>query len=126
MSRDLNRRINEVTLPDHHWQSKHWRTLEQLYGKAPFFDRYREFLAGIYLGRQWDRLSDLNQTLIRWVAGELGIAYATICVVDNLANGVGGAPLAVEDFEAGKALNRARLLEGLGALIDELAGAPAR
>ena len=32
-----------------------------------------------------------------------GIAYAAICVVDNLANGVGGAPLAVEDFEAGKA-----------------------
>jgi len=73
VGRDLNRRINEVTLPDHHWQGKHWRTLEQLYGKAPFFDRYREFLAGIYLGRQWDRLSDLNQTLIQWVAGELGI-----------------------------------------------------
>ncbi|MGB2852420.1 MAG: MTAP family purine nucleoside phosphorylase, partial [Solirubrobacterales bacterium] len=32
------------------------------------------------------------------LAGELGLAYATICVVDNLANGVGGAPLAVEDF----------------------------
>jgi 5'-methylthioadenosine phosphorylase len=60
------------------------------------------------------------------LAGELGIAYAAICVVDNLANGVGGAPLAVEDFEAGKALNRARLLEGLAALVEELAGAPAR
>ena len=49
------------------------------------------------------------------LAGELGIAYATICVVDNLANGVGGAPLAVEDFEAGKATNRERLLAAIGA-----------
>lgn len=60
------------------------------------------------------------------LAGELGIVYAAICVVDNLANGVGGAPLAVEDFEAGKSLNRARLLEGLAALVEELTGAPVR
>lgn len=54
------------------------------------------------------------------LAGEVGIAYAAVCVVDNLANGVGGAPLAVEDFEAGKATNRSRLLAGLESLIAEL------
>ncbi len=54
------------------------------------------------------------------LAGELGIAYATICVVDNLANGVGGAPLAVEDFEAGKSLNRRRLLAALTPIATEL------
>ena len=27
------------------------------------------------------------------VAGELGLAYAAVCVVDNLANGIGAAPL---------------------------------
>ena len=57
------------------------------------------------------------------LAGELGIAYATVCVVDNLANGVGGAPLAVEDFEAGKATNRARLLAAIGPLVAELGDA---
>lgn len=56
------------------------------------------------------------------LAGELGLAYAAICVVDNLANGVGGAPLAVEDFEAGKATNRSRLISGLEALVDGLGG----
>ena len=56
------------------------------------------------------------------LAGELGISYAAICVVDNLANGVGGAPLAVEDFEAGKATNRAQLVSGLGALTADLGG----
>ncbi len=56
------------------------------------------------------------------LAGELGIAYAAVCVVDNLANGVGGAPLAVEDFEAGKATNRSRLEAALQPLIVELGG----
>lgn len=58
------------------------------------------------------------------LAGELGLAYAAICVVDNLANGVGGAPLAVEDFEAGKALNRERLLAGLAPVVADLGGDP--
>ena len=58
------------------------------------------------------------------LAGELGISYAAVCVVDNLANGVGGAPLAVEDFEAGKALNRERLLAALRPLLADLGDAP--
>jgi 5'-methylthioadenosine phosphorylase len=56
------------------------------------------------------------------LAGELGISYAAVCVVDNRANGIGGAPLAVEDFEAGKALNRTRLLAALEAVVPALGG----
>lgn len=59
------------------------------------------------------------------LAAELEIPYAAVCVVDNLANGVGGSPLAVEEFEAGKAANRALLLAALDALLVELAGSPA-
>jgi purine nucleoside phosphorylase len=54
------------------------------------------------------------------LAVELGISYAAICVVDNLANGVADVPLAVADFEAGKELNRKRLLAGLEPLVAEL------
>ena len=43
------------------------------------------------------------------VAGELGLAYAAICVVDNLANGIGAAPLDVEELEADREANAARL-----------------
>ncbi len=57
------------------------------------------------------------------LAGELGIAYASVCVVDNLANGVADAPLAIEDFEAGKALNRRRLLAALEPLVADLGDA---
>jgi 5'-methylthioadenosine phosphorylase len=54
------------------------------------------------------------------LAGELGIAYAGICVVDNLANGVGDAPLTVEEFRAGAAANRARLVGALDAVLPAL------
>jgi 5'-methylthioadenosine phosphorylase len=56
------------------------------------------------------------------LAGELGISYAAVCVIDNLANGVGEAPLTPEEFEAGKAANRGRLLEALEAVVADLAG----
>ena len=36
------------------------------------------------------------------VAGELGLAYASVCVVDNLANGVGEHPLTWAEFETGR------------------------
>ena len=55
------------------------------------------------------------------LARELGLAYAAVCVVDNLANGVGDHPLTIEEFERGKAANRDRLLGALGAVVPELA-----
>jgi len=54
------------------------------------------------------------------LAGELGIAYAAVCMVDNLANGVRATPLTIEEFEAGKAANRERLLTALAAVVPEL------
>jgi len=54
------------------------------------------------------------------LAGELGLAYASVCVVDNLANGVGDAPLTVEEFQAGAAANRARLVGALDAVLPAL------
>ncbi len=54
------------------------------------------------------------------LAGELGISYAAVCVVDNLANGVGSAPLTREEFEAGKARNRRRLLDALAGVVPGL------
>jgi 5'-methylthioadenosine phosphorylase len=60
------------------------------------------------------------------VAGELGIPYAAVCAVDNLANGIADAPLSVEEFEAGKAANRLRLIAAVDAVAEELtAGAAA-
>jgi 5'-methylthioadenosine phosphorylase len=53
------------------------------------------------------------------VACELGLPFAAICAVDNLANGIGG-PLSAEEFEAGQGVNRARLEALVPSLVAEL------
>jgi len=54
------------------------------------------------------------------VACELGLDYAAVCVVDNLANGLGDGLLTNEEFEAGKAANVQRVIRTLGRLVPDL------
>lgn len=53
------------------------------------------------------------------IAGELGLEYAALCVVDNMANGIGGE-LDVEQMEAARASNAERLRAGLAAVLPRL------
>jgi hypothetical protein len=70
-----DRLICEVSLSDHRWQTQHWKSLAQTYGKAPHFRDYAGFFEEAYLGRAWTSLSDLNQFLTRKIAEDfLGIA----------------------------------------------------
>jgi 5'-methylthioadenosine phosphorylase len=59
------------------------------------------------------------------LAGELGIPYAAVCVIDNFANGVADKTLTVAEFQAGVAANRERLLVALDAVLPALVGAGA-
>jgi 5'-methylthioinosine phosphorylase len=54
------------------------------------------------------------------VAKELGLSYAAICVVDNLANGIGATSLSMQEMEAARNANAARLREGLTATLPRL------
>ncbi len=54
------------------------------------------------------------------VACELGLAYAAICVVDNLANGIGPGALSVAELEADRAANATLLRDGLEAVLPRL------
>jgi 5'-methylthioadenosine phosphorylase len=54
------------------------------------------------------------------VASEMGIRYAAVCVVDNLANGLGPEPLSEEELEADRKVNVGRLRDALDALLPEL------
>ncbi|MGE5280980.1 MAG: MTAP family purine nucleoside phosphorylase [Chloroflexota bacterium] len=55
------------------------------------------------------------------VAGELGLAYAAVCVVDNLANGIGSEELSLDEVERRRPANVARLRDALDAVLPELA-----
>ena len=55
------------------------------------------------------------------VAGELGLPYAAICVVDNLANGIGRRRSTSRSSRPTATRNAARLADALEALLPELA-----
>jgi purine nucleoside phosphorylase len=54
------------------------------------------------------------------IAGELGLDYAALCVVDNLANGIGEGELDVAGLEDDRIANAARLRDGLAAVLPQL------
>ncbi len=54
------------------------------------------------------------------MAKELGLAYASICTIDNMANGIADVPLTVDEFRAGVAANHHRMLHDASALVSVL------
>jgi 5'-methylthioinosine phosphorylase len=54
------------------------------------------------------------------LARELGLQYAALCMVDNLANGLAEGELSVADLEADRVLNAAVLRDGLAAVLPRL------
>ncbi|ABG30276.1 hypothetical protein CEP88_13080 [Roseobacter denitrificans] len=63
-----NRLINEVRVDNASWQKKHFDTLKQHYAAAPYWKTYAPFLEEVYLGENWEYLSDLNQTVIKRIS----------------------------------------------------------
>lgn len=53
-------------------------------------------------------------------ARELGLDYAALCVVDNLANGLGEGAVSVTEMEGDRLVNAERLREGLAAVLPRL------
>jgi 5'-methylthioadenosine phosphorylase len=54
------------------------------------------------------------------VAGELGLDYAALCIVDNLANGLSEEVVSMAAMEADRLINAERLREGLAAVLPRL------
>lgn len=53
-------------------------------------------------------------------AAELGLSYAAVCAVDNLANGLGAEPVEADALEPARAANAERLREGLAGALPKL------
>ena len=54
------------------WQKNHYRTIETLYGKSPWFDQYQPEL-NILFGSRFDYLFEWNLTCFEWVIQKLNI-----------------------------------------------------
>lgn len=57
---------------DKPWNEKHWATLRQAYGKAPYFDRYAPLLESFYRQRP-THLADFTIALTIAVANAIGL-----------------------------------------------------
>jgi len=55
------------------------------------------------------------------LAREAGLAYAAVCTVDNLGNGLGAVDLTTDEFHEGVAANKARLVADVRAVLPRLA-----
>lgn len=71
-SQHFNQATNEVQIDQRsRWATKHWRTIQQTYGRAPAFDFLAECLESAYL-QDWKLLADLTIELITRIAKTLG------------------------------------------------------
>jgi hypothetical protein len=69
----LGRTIREIEInTSENWQKKHWKSIEQNYRKAPFFNRYAPWFESIY-SREWHRLIDLTNAMLSFFLAEMGI-----------------------------------------------------
>ncbi len=68
------KKINEVEI-DHNskWFEKHFKTLENCYRKTKHFQDYACFLEKVYLKNRWEKLSELNQFIIKEISNFLGL-----------------------------------------------------
>lgn len=66
--------INEVEIDNREvrWREKCWVSISLNYRKAPFFEKYCNFLKDLY-EKEWHLLSDLNEYIIRYITGELNL-----------------------------------------------------
>jgi 5'-methylthioadenosine phosphorylase len=55
------------------------------------------------------------------LAGEAALAYAAVCTIDNVANGLSPEPLTIDDYRRGRDKTAAALTAALGYLLPALA-----
>lgn len=67
-------RINETTISEPDWATRHWSTLLAWYSKAPFFERYRPVLEEFYATTRDQYLSQVNRRLLEILRDLLGIS----------------------------------------------------
>ncbi len=84
-------RIDEVqinNISEKKWAEKQWKSIEQNYKKAPFFSAHADFFYQLY-SKEWDSLTELNKTIIRYLAGAFGLKTKICEVAEIGADGKG-------------------------------------
>jgi hypothetical protein len=66
-------KLTEVVIRnDVPWRRKHFKAIQLAYGSAPYAKRYLPYFEELYR-REWERLTDLNEDILKFLLAELGI-----------------------------------------------------
>lgn len=57
------------------WRRKHFKAIQLAYGRAPYAKRYLPFFEDLYR-REWEKLADLNEHILKFLLEEFGIRVA--------------------------------------------------
>jgi hypothetical protein len=65
--------VRDVRISDRQpWAAQHWKTIVSCYSRSPWFDHYRDELAGLY-GRRFNYLLDWDLACFDWSVRVLGV-----------------------------------------------------
>ncbi|WP_434444265.1 WbqC family protein [Lentzea sp. E54] len=73
--------IDRKRVVDHGRLAAHWRIIAQAYAKAPYFEMYREELAGVYR-QPWTSLRDLCEEIVAFARRALGVETPVVRASD--------------------------------------------
>ncbi len=66
----LGTKIQDTRIANQNWQAKHWKSIQQNYAKAPYFEQYAPDIQ-LWYKQEWQSLSELTiemtQTLLSWM-----------------------------------------------------------
>ncbi|AFM05850.1 WbqC-like protein [Bernardetia litoralis DSM 6794] len=69
--------IKDIQLVEDKWNTKHWKSIQNSYRKAPFFDKYAPFLDTLY-SKKWQSMQELIDELTTYFLQELKITTPVI------------------------------------------------
>ncbi len=74
VSGKFHQKINETLISDKTWSRSHWESIKQNYKDAPFYKEHKDWLESVYMGCNFDRLTDVNEYFLKEIGTFLGIA----------------------------------------------------
>ena len=66
-------KISETRISDSSWNQQHWQTIQDAYGKTPFFKQYKDFFADLYNSATSEWLHEVNVHFLHGICDLLGI-----------------------------------------------------
>ena len=74
--------IKNTKIANDQWKTQHFKAIYYNYKKAPFFNNYIGELEAIYLGKQYEYLTELNTAMLKFFLAKLDIKTKIITASD--------------------------------------------